>query len=144
MKKVQIISNSICYGPAPRPNSEIEQRLTINDRGQVWFSRYRYGNGEERYPLIGKEYMRIAKEDAEEILNLASEMTMLGDDLFVTDTGEWEMIVTDSDSFTTRKAGPLIRTNSEPQQKFCNIIRKTLNRKGLFLLDGNWEDEACG
>ena len=68
----------------------------------------------------------------------------VGDDLFVTDTGEWEMIVTDSDSFTTRKAGPLIRTNSEPQQKFCNIIRKTLNRKGLFLLDGNWEDEAYG
>ena len=143
MKKVQIVSNNMCYGPAPRSNTEIEQHLTINEKGQVWFSRYRYGNGEERYPLIGKEYMRISKEDAEEILNLAAEMTTIGDDLFVTDTGEWEMIVTDSENLTTRKAGALIHTNSEQQQIFCAKIRKAINRKGLFLLDGNWEDEAC-
>ena len=143
MKKVQIISNNMCYGPAPRSNTEIEQHLTINEKGQIWFSRYRYGNGETRYPLISKEYLRIAKEDAKEILNLAGEVTKIEDDLFATDVGDWEMIVTDSENLTTRKAGALIHTNSEQQQKFCAKIRKAMNRKGLFLMDGNWEDEAC-
>lgn len=143
MKKVQIISNCICYGPVPRPNSEIEQRLTINDRGQVWFSRYRYGNGEERYPLINKEYLHIAKEDAEEILKLADEVTKIEDDLFVTDVGYWELTVTDTDTVVAKKAGSLIRTDLESIQKFCDKIREALDRRGLFLLDGNCEDEAC-
>ena len=143
MKKVQIISNNMCYGPAPRPNTEIEQHLTINEKGQVWFSRYRYGNGETRYPLISKEYLRIAKEDAKEILNLAGEVTKIEDDLFATDVGDWELTFTDTENKTSRKAGSLIDTDLEPIKKFCDKIRCALNRRGLFLLDGNWEDEAC-
>ena len=137
MKKVQIISNNMCYGPAPRPNTEIEQHLTINEKGQVWFSRYRYGNGETRYPLISKEYLRIAKEDAKEILNLAGEVTKIEDDLFATDVGDWELTFTDTENKTSRKAGSLIDTDLEPIKKFCDKIRRALNRRGLFLLDGD-------
>ena len=143
MKKVQIISNNLCYGPAPRPNTEIEQHLTITDQGQVWFSRYRYGNGEERYPLINKEHLRIPEVDAKEILKLADEVTKIEDDLFATDVGDWELTVTDTENKTSRKAGSLIDTDLEPIKKFCAKIRKAMNRKGLFLLDGNWEDETC-
>lgn len=137
MKKVQIISNNLCYGPAPRPNTEIEQHLTINEKGQVWFSRYRYGNGEERYPLINKECLHIAKEDAEEILRLADEVSKIEDDLFATDVGYWELTVTDSDNGVAKKAGSLIRTDLEAIQKFCDKIRKALDRRGLFLLDAD-------
>ena len=137
MKKVQIISNNLCYGPAPRPNTEIEQHLTINEKGQAWFSRYRYGNGEERYPLINKECLRIAKEDAKEILNLAGEVTKIEDDLFATDVGDWELTFTDTENKTSRKAGSLIDTDLEPIKKFCDKIRRALNRRGLFLLDGD-------
>lgn len=137
MKKVQIISNNMCYGPAPRSNTEIEQHLTINEKGQVWFSRYRYGNGEARYPLISKEYLRIAKDDAKEILNLAGEVTKIEDDLFATDVGDWELTFTDTENKTSRKAGSLIDTDLEPIKKFCDKIRRALNRRGLFLLDGD-------
>lgn len=137
MKKVQIISNNMCYGPAPRPNTEIEQHLTINDKGQVWFSRYRYGNGEERYPLINKEHLRITEVDAEEILRLADEVSKIEDDLFATDVGYWELTVTDSDNGVAKKAGSLIRTDLEAIQTFCDKIRKALDRRGLFLLDGS-------
>jgi hypothetical protein len=127
----------MCYGPAPRSNTEIEQHLTINEKGQVWFSRYRYGNGEARYPLISKEYLRNAKDDAKEILNLAGEVTKIEDDLFATDVGDWELTFTDTESKTSRKAGSLIDTDLEPIKKFCDKIRRALNRRGLFLLDGD-------
>lgn len=133
----------MCYGPAPRPNTEIEQHLTITDQGQVWFSRYRYGNGEKRYKLINKEHLRIPEVDAKEILKLADEVTKIEDDLFVTDVGYWELTVTDTDTVVAKKAGSLIRTDLEAIQAFCDKIRKTLDRRGLFLLDGNWEDAAC-
>lgn len=136
MKKIQIISNNMCYGPAPRSNTEIEQHLTINEKGQVWFSRYRYGNREERYPLISKECLRIAKEDAEVILKLADEVTKIEDDLFVTDVGYWELTITDDGNRIAKKTGSLIRQDSEIIQKLCDRIRSALNRTGLFLLDG--------
>jgi hypothetical protein len=136
MKKVQIISNNMCYGPAPRSNTEIEQHLTINEKGQIWFSRYRYGNGETRYPLISKECLHIAKEDAEEILRLADEVTKIEDDLFVTDVGYWELTITDADNRIAKKMGSLIRQDSEIIQKLCDRIRSALNCTGLFLLDG--------
>ena len=138
MKKVQIITNNMCYGPMPHPDTEIEQHLTITGKGQVWFSRYRYGNGEERYPLIAKEYLRIAKEDAEEILKLADEVTKIEEDMFATDVGTWELTVTDSDNKIARKAGSLIDIDLEPVKKFCDRTRNALNRKELFLPDGNW------
>ena len=137
MKKVQIISNNLCYGPAPRPNTEIEQHLTINEKGQVWFSRYRYGNGEERYPLINKEHLRITEVDAEEILRLADEVTKIEDDLFVTDVGYWELTNTDADNRIAKKMGSLIRSDLKAIQKFCDKIRKALDRRGLFLLDAD-------
>lgn len=44
LKKVRIVSNNICYGPMPEPDEEIEQHLTINDEGRVWFSGYKIEN----------------------------------------------------------------------------------------------------
>ena len=37
IKKIKIKSNNICYGPAPEPEDEIEQILTISNTGKVWF-----------------------------------------------------------------------------------------------------------
>lgn len=37
-QKVRLVSNNISYGCAPKPIDEIEQRLTINSKGRVWFS----------------------------------------------------------------------------------------------------------
>ena len=48
LKKMRIVSNNICYGPMPEPDEEVEQLLTINDEGHVWFSGYKFGNAGER------------------------------------------------------------------------------------------------
>lgn len=38
LKKICIVSNNICYRPMPKPDEEVEQHLTINNEGRVWFS----------------------------------------------------------------------------------------------------------
>ena len=43
LQKIRIVSNSICYGPPPEPEEEVEQHLTINAEGRVWFSSYKFG-----------------------------------------------------------------------------------------------------
>ena len=136
MKKIQIESDRLCFGPMPRPNTEMEQRLTINEKGQVWLTRYRFGNREDECEFAAKEYFRITKEDAEEIFRLAEEVLTVRDDMSITDVGEWMIIITDSNNHTRSNAGPLVRIDSEPINQFCQKIRKTVNLKGLFLLDG--------
>ena len=36
LQKIRLVSNSICYGPCPEPDDEVEQRLTITSEGKVW------------------------------------------------------------------------------------------------------------
>ena len=94
-------------------------------------------NGEKRYPLINNEHLRIPEVDAKEILKLADEVTKIEDDLFVTDVGYWELTITDADNRIAKKMGSLIRSDLEAIQKFCDKIRKALDRRGLFLLDAD-------
>ncbi len=136
IKKLQLISNSISYGPMPRPDKEVEQHLTINDRGQVWFSRYRFGDDMERHPLIRKEYSRIPDEDAKEILKLSEAVINAKRVTDETDTGYWELTVTDANGEIRRKDGSLIYSDSKAIQDLCRRIRTSLKDWDLFLLDG--------
>ena len=35
LKKIQLISNNMGYGPEPEQGEELEQRLTITDKGRI-------------------------------------------------------------------------------------------------------------
>ena len=48
LKKMRIVSNNICYGSMPGQDEEVEQHITINNEGHVWFSGYNFGSGCER------------------------------------------------------------------------------------------------
>ena len=48
-QKIRIVSNSIGYGPCPEPNDIVEQHITINSDGRVWFSEYAFGDGFGKY-----------------------------------------------------------------------------------------------
>lgn len=52
LKKIRIVSNNICYGPMPDSDDEVEQHLTINDEGRVWFSGYNFGHSGEGYEYV--------------------------------------------------------------------------------------------
>lgn len=47
----------------PEPDEEVEQHLTINNEGRVWFSGYNFGCDGERY----KSYYYMTEDDSIEI-----------------------------------------------------------------------------
>ncbi len=47
--KIRIVSNGMGYGPCPEPNDIVEQHITINSDGRVWFSAYAFGEGFGKY-----------------------------------------------------------------------------------------------
>lgn len=142
IRKIQIISNDLSYGPMPDENDEIEQHMTLNNKGQVWLSRYRYGEGKGRYPLIKKEYFRISDKDTKVIFEFAAELMRGSEISFATDVGCWDLIVCDDAGNKIKKQRSLFYSDSKDVQGFCSTIRNAVNTEKLLLLDGgSAEDE---
>lgn len=138
--KIQIVSNTICYGPRPEPEDEVEQELVIERDGQVEVSRYAYGAGDNEW--IDSERFSVEEEKAEAIFDALCrcfyddyEATM------VTDVGSWEMIVFDVERNRDKFSGPLVEFNHTEVdgESLSDIIRANLERKELFVFDGNPE-----
>ena len=136
IKKIQIISNAISFGPMPEPDTEVEQRLTINEKGQVWFSRYQFGDGIGKYELINKEILHISRETAEEIMKTADDVLNANIDLYATDVGVWELTATDACGQKQNKSGSMIYGECEAIDCLCRLIREALRKNDLFLMDG--------
>lgn len=60
LKKITLASNNICYGPEPEIGSEVEQRLTVNAKGSVWFSGYTYNRDFGHFPVGRKIQKKIS------------------------------------------------------------------------------------
>lgn len=65
---MRVISNNICYGPMPESNEEVEQHLTINSEGRVWFSGYNFGTGGGQYEKARSKNFKIDKFATENCL----------------------------------------------------------------------------
>ena len=61
LKKMCIVSNAICYGTPPEPEDEVEQHLTINSEGRVWFSDYAFGESFGKYTKARSKNYSIEK-----------------------------------------------------------------------------------
>lgn len=57
--KIRIVSNNICYGPCPEPTDEVEQHITINAEGRVWFSSYIFGEEAGKHEKARKKNFNI-------------------------------------------------------------------------------------
>lgn len=52
--KISIVSKNTCYSSGPEPNDKVEQHLTINSAGGVWFSAYNFDEGKKTHILSEK------------------------------------------------------------------------------------------
>ena len=138
-QKVRIISNNICYGPCPAPDDEVEQRITINAEGRVWFSAYNYGFGFEKHEKCRSKIFKIEKATAANVLTrLASYFSNDYIEEFVTDCGEWKMEITNTDGKTYVFDGPLCCDLEEKLNELSSLIRQALNMDDLYVFDGNY------
>lgn len=130
--KVTLISDLLCYGPAPKPGDEIAQRITINNKGQVWFSAKTCSDYSPLYEVpLRKTQTRINADIATDILNRIT-IYFLKNPVryFMTDGGSWEMKLTFEDENVIKESGSL-HCCSELNE-ISNLIRSALPDLGII------------
>ena len=133
--KIKLISNSMCYGPCPMPDQEIEQRITITPT-HIWVSRYDYGGGDP-YKLRQRFDGRIARENGDAILK-SIEDYFKSEECFIpfaTDVGDWELILTNEDGENFKFVGSLIPLGTSLDD-ISQDVRKRLDMPFLYLFNG--------
>ena len=69
LKKIRIVSNRLGYGPCPEPDEEVEQHITLNSEGRVWFSAYVFGQRRDgHYEKARTQNLKVDKAVAERIM----------------------------------------------------------------------------
>lgn len=138
LKKMRIVSNNICYGPMPEPDEEVEQHLTLNDEGRVWFSGYNYGRGGERYEKARNHNFKIEKASIDRLFNAITAYFDNGyDEIFATDIGDWVMELTNTDGKTYKFRGSLCADFDYEGTDLSDLVRETVGMDDLFVFDGN-------
>lgn len=138
LKKVRIVSNSICYGPMQEPDDEVEQHLTIDDEGRVWFLGYNFGNAGERYKKARSKNFKIEKESADKLLNAFAAYFGNGyDEIFVTDIGNWVMELTNTEGTIYKFRGSLCADFDYEGTDLSDLVRDTVGMDDLYVFDGN-------
>lgn len=133
-QKLKLISNNICFGPAPDPGDEVEQHLTITAGKGIWLTRYRFGGIDDRPNLLKKEKIPASADVILRILDAVVRYFQKEDILVCTDVGTWNAYLTNTEGKTYEFAGSLI---DEPDSDLSDYIRSLLGRNDLFLFDGN-------
>ena len=138
LEKLQLISNTICCGPYPEPDKEVEQHLTITSDGRVWLSRYAFGDPGMEHTLIERKHFSVSKDAVMKIMDAVSEYFSNEYDIdFVTDVGSWNLTLTNTDGRQYKITGPLYLDLQTAQGGLSDIIRSQLKRNDLYLFDGN-------
>lgn len=107
-QKIYIVSNNICYGSQPESDDEVEQHLTINAEGQVWFSAYSFGEGFGHHKEARSSTFSVEKTAANRVLkSIAQYFSGEYEELFATDIGGWVMEITNSEGNVYKFRGSL-------------------------------------
>lgn len=143
LKKVRIVSNNICYGPVPEPDNEVEQHLTINDEGRVWFSGYNFGNVGERYIKSRSKNFKIEKADADKLLSaIAAYFSNEYTEIFADDVGNWVLDLTNTEGTTYKFHGSLFADFCYEGIQLSDLVRDTVGMDDLYVFDGNCKPDV--
>lgn len=143
LKKMRIVSNNICYEPMPEPDEEVEQHLTINDEGRVWFVGYKFGNAGERYKKARTMNFRIEKASVDKLLNAIA--TYFGNEyieIFATDIGNWVMELTNTEETTYKFRGSLCADFGYEGADLSDLVRDIVGMDDLYVFDGNCKPDV--
>lgn len=135
-EKIIIKSNNISYGPMPAFNDEVEQHVKIYRDGRVQISRFVYGSGIKRHGYVkaAKNVFQIPTEKAAWLLDLISGYFKDHDqeEWFVTDIGDFQIMITMEDGTKIRRNGSLNQDFEIGDDDLNSIIRETLGVDDLF------------
>lgn len=136
-QKIKIVSNNICYDICPESEDIVEQHLTINARGEVIYSAYKYGDGHEKLKKADSRKYRVEEENALKVLDtVVSYFSKCREDPIVTDVGKWNMKITNTQDEEYSFSGPLCGGYIIDGVDICALIRELFGIHHLFVFDG--------
>lgn len=137
-RKVRIISRNVASLRPFAPDDEIEQRVTINSDGRVWFSSYNYGGGFGKYIRTRGETRKIGKDAAELLLYaIAKYFGSKYIDSWACDVGTWELEITNTEGTVYKFFGPMIIDRDIDGVGLSDMVREALGMEELHVFDGN-------
>lgn len=132
LKEMYLITNRLGNNDFPRPNKQIEQRLSILGNGQVWLTCYSLGNFDQGYRLIKKERIFVDKQAVKEILSAVARTFY--DNYFEfgkkNNVGLWHLKLTDLDNQLVSFSGSL---SENTLHGLANLIRYSLTRGSVAI-----------
>lgn len=133
LKKINIVSNNICYGPCPMPEDEVEQHLTIFSDGTVLLTRHSYNE-----EIIEEASLCMDEENTKWVMESFEKSFAEGhDDCFVTDIGSWGVVLTNAEGRELSYSGALMEQEGSVVYRFSDMLREAIGRDDLFAFDGN-------
>ena len=159
IKSIQLISNNICYGPAPASTDEGEQHLTISSSGRIWFSARNYKQYCVTSGFCRKKQMNIGSWKANYLLRLIERIREMD---WATDCGDYDLSIRFDSGEIKHIYGSLaedVMTTSygDVQISLSKIMRRYIpvyalwgfsgdlspdyeGKKEIFLFAQKWED----
>ena len=135
LKKIRLISDSLSFWHVPKMDEETEQHLTINHKGQVWFSGFCFMKSDEFKPR--KKIFRIEPEAVQKIFDTFSVyFGGLYTQDFTTDAGHWKLELTNTENQTYQFVGPLCTSCRVNGVDLSDLVREQLEMFDLFVFDG--------
>jgi len=137
VRKIRIVSESIHTGRYLKAYEEAEERITINDKGQVWLSKYdRAPCPYDPYQLLSREYSKLSSDAVKRIMDTATACFSKYKYERIYDTPRWyaDIESTEGDFFQTE--GSQESEYDAGMSRLTNIIRKELNKPDLLVVGG--------
>ena len=143
LKKIRIVSNNVCYGSMPESDEEVEQHLTINNEGRVWFFGYNFGRCGERYEKARSKNFKIDKSAADKLFGaIAAYFGNEYTETFATDIGDWIMELTNTEGVTYKFRGSLCANFDYEGTDLSDLVRDTVGIDDLYVFDGNCKPDV--
>lgn len=116
----------------------MEQHLTINDEGCVWFFGYDFGHCAGRYEKARSKNFKIEKMEADKLLGaIADYFGNEYDEFFATDIGNWIMELTNTEGKTYKFCGSLCAEFAYEGIDLSDFVRDAVGMDDLYVFDGN-------
>lgn len=143
VKKLRLVSNNTCFcSVLDDMGKEIEQHITMNSDGMVWFSAYNLQLGAS-YKKGRSKSWKIKKDSAIMVLEKISMLFASEyNEMFVLDIGSWTLELTNTEGIVFKYKGSLICIPKIEKQNLSGLIREVLGMDDLFVFDGKARDRV--
>lgn len=142
LKKIRLVSYDDTYRTRPGSGLEVEERLTINSKGRVWFSAYKHGESYfDNVILTRKKALKLDPWQSEKILKAIEEVFKNGyEDLSESGCG-WYLQMIDKTGKLFEFHGSFVGALNFEGGRLSEDLRDLTGLENLLAFDGKYKAE---